>query len=78
MRLIIKDKKRVIMTGSIIINAVIISFDLLKDLGNSIKNETCYIVKHISFLAEHAIEIEIRQLLSKYSHGNRIYKHRKQ
>ena len=30
------------------------------------------------FLAEHAIKNEIRQLLSKYKHGNNIHEHRKQ
>ena len=36
------------------------------------------IIQHNEFLAEHTIKNEVRQLLSKYKHGNDIHKHGKQ
>ena len=53
-------------------------FDLPKNVGNNLKHEICFIIKHIELLPEHAIKNEIKQLLSKYKHGNDIHEHGKQ
>ena len=49
-------------------------FDLPKDAGSNMVNETDSIIKH----NEHTIENEFRQLLSKQKQGNDIHEHRKQ
>ena len=53
-------------------------FDLSKDSGINLKHEICFIIQHNEFLAEDTIKNEMRQLLSKYKHGNDIHKHGKQ
>ena len=51
-------------------------FDLPKDAGVNLKNEIYSIIKHNELLAEHIIKNEIRQLFSKYNHGNHIHENR--
>ena len=55
-----------------------ILFDLPYDTGTNVKHKTESIIKHNKLLAEHIIQNEIRQLLSKYNHGNNIHELRKQ
>ena len=55
-----------------------IHIDLSKDIDNNLKHEFDFIIKHNALLAEHAVKNEIRQLFSKYKHGNNIHQHRKQ
>ena len=66
MRVIIKENKLVIIT-----EPKTICFDLPKDVGNNLKHEIDFTVKHIEFLAKYTIKIEISQLLPKYKHGNK-------
>ena len=40
------------------------------------KNEIDYIVRLKHFLAKQVKEDKMRQLLSKYDHGNDVYEHR--
>ena len=42
------------------------------------EHETDSIIEDNELLAEHAIKNEVRQLLSKYKHGNDIHQHGKQ
>ena len=53
-------------------------FDLPKDADNNSANEINSIIKHTEVLAEYTIKNEVRQLLSKYRHGNNIHEHGKQ
>ena len=48
-------------------------FDLPKDGDNNLKHGNDSFIKHNEFLAEHTIKNEIRQLWSKYKHGNDIH-----
>ena len=41
------------------------------------EHETDSIIEDNELLAEHAIKNEVRQLLSKYKHGNDIHQHGK-
>ena len=45
-------------------------FDLPKHADINLKDEIYSVIKHNELLAEHTIKNEIRQLLSKYKHGN--------
>ena len=78
MGLIIQNKKFVIITEEITLNSVMVCLDLSKDFDNDIKNEIDIIMQCNKFLAEHAIENTIKQLLSKYNRRNEINEHRKQ
>ena len=73
MGVIIKDSNLVIIK-----EPRIILFNLPKDVDNSLKYETGFIIKHNKFLAKHIIKSKISQLLSKYKHGNDIHDHIKQ
>ena len=53
-------------------------FVLPKDVGNNVKHVLESIIKSNEISAEHTIKNEIRQLLSKYKHGNNIHVHEKQ
>ena len=53
-------------------------FDLPKDLGNNLKHEIDFIIKHKEFLADQTMENKISRLLSKYKYENDIHKHGKQ
>ena len=44
-----------------------IRFNLPKDLGNNLRHEIDFVIKHNNFLAEQTIKI---RLLSKYMYGN--------
>ena len=52
-------------------------FDLPKDADSNLANEIYSIIKHNELLAEHTIKNEVRQLLSKYKHGNNNHEHGK-
>ena len=52
--------------------------DLPKDAENNLKYEIYSFIKLNKLLTEHTIENEIRQLSSKYNHGNDFHEHRKQ
>ena len=41
-----------------------------------LKHETYSVIKHSELLAENTIKSEVRQLSSKYKHGNDIPEHR--
>ena len=43
------------------------------DADNNLANEIDSIIKHNELLVEHTIKKEVRQLLPKYKHGNRIH-----
>ena len=73
MGLITLDNKLVIITLP-----KTIYFDLPNDLGNNVKLEIDFIIKHNEFLAEHAMKNEISQLLSKLKHVKDIHEHGKQ
>ena len=49
-------------------------FDLPKSDYINLTHEPFSITKHHERLAEHVIKNEVTQLLSKYQHGNDIYK----
>ena len=51
--------------------------DLPRDIGINFKHELSFIINYSEHLAEHTTENEIRQILSKYKHGNDIHKHGK-
>ena len=68
----IGDKKLVITT-----EPKAIHFHLSKNVDNNLKHETDLIIKHNDLLAVHTIKNKIRQLLSKYKHGNNIHEHGK-
>ena len=53
-------------------------FDLPKDVGNNLKHEIDFIIKHKEFLADQTMENKISRLLSKYKYENDIHKHGKQ
>ena len=53
-------------------------FDLPKDVDNNLEHETNSIIKHNELLDEHTIKNKVRQLFSKYKHGNDIHEHGKQ
>ena len=55
-----------------------ILFDLPSDTGNNVMHKTESIIKHNDLLAEHIIQNEIIELLSKYNHGNNIHELGKQ
>ena len=48
-------------------------FDLCKDVDNKLEHEIFSIITHNEGLAEHPIQNEVRQSLSKYKHGNDIH-----
>ena len=52
-------------------------FHLPKDVDNNLEHETNSIIKHNELLAEHTIKNEVRQLISKFKHGNDIHEHGK-
>ena len=54
------------------------NFDWPKDVDENLKHEIEFIIKTNESLAENKIKNEIKQLLSKYKHGNNIHEHRKQ
>ena len=49
--------------------------DLRNDAGIGLKRKIYSIIKHNQRLVEHTIKSEVRQLLSKYKHGNDIHEH---
>ena len=49
---------------------------LHRDVKN-LKHESDSVIKHDELLAKHTIKKQIRQLLSKYKHGNNIHEHGK-
>ena len=51
-------------------------FDLPKHVEKNLKHEINSIMKNNELLAEHTIKNEIKQLWSKYKHGNNIHEHR--
>ena len=51
-------------------------FGLLKDSDNNLKQEIYS--EDTELLAQHRIKTKIRQLLSKYKHGNNIHEYQKQ
>ena len=55
-----------------------VHFDLPKDVGNNLKHEIDFIIKHNECLAEHVIKKKWCQLLFKYKHGKDIHEHVKQ
>ena len=59
------DNKLVITT-----EPKILYFDLPKHADINLKDEIYSVIKHNELLAEHTIKNKIRQLLSKYKHGN--------
>ena len=54
------------------------NFDKPKDFDGDVKHEIEFIIKINQSLAENKIKNEIKQLLSKYKHRNKIHKRRKQ
>ena len=48
-------------------------FDLPKKSDDNLINEIHFIIQNNELLAVHTIKKEIRQLLSKYKHGNNIH-----
>ena len=69
----IGDNKLVVTTGRKTFH-----FDLHKDVVKNLKHEIDSVIKHDELLAKHTIKKQIRQLLSKYKHGNNIHEHGKQ
>ena len=67
------DNKLVVATGYKTFH-----FDLPKDVDKKLKYKIDFIVKHNELLTEHIVKSKIRQLLSKYKHGNDIHEHEKQ
>ena len=57
---------------------IIIHFHLPKDASNNWMHKIESIINHYEFLVEHTIKKKVRQLLSKYKHGNDIHKDEKQ
>ena len=53
-------------------------FDLPKDVDSDLVNEIDPIIRHNEILGEHTIKNEVRQLFSKYKHGNDTHDHGKQ
>ena len=53
-------------------------FDLPKDTDNNFTHEIYSIKKHNELSIKYTIKNKIRQLLSKYKHGNYVHKHGKQ
>ena len=53
-------------------------FDLFKDVGNNLKHEIYFIIKHQQFLAEKTTKDEFSQFFFKCKHGNDIQEHEKQ
>ena len=51
---------------------------LPKDADINLKDKIHSIIKHNVLLPEHTTKNKIRQLLSKYKHGNYIHEHGKQ
>ena len=45
-------------------------FNLPIDVHIHLKHEIYFIIKHNELLAKHIIKSEVRQLLSKFKHGN--------
>ena len=73
MRVIIKDKKLVIIT-----EPKTTYFDLPKKVDNILKHEIDFIIKYKWFLSEHTTENEVVRLLCNHKHGNDIHEHEKQ
>ena len=53
-------------------------FDCPKNVDENLNYEIGLIKRINESLAENKIKNEIKQLLSKYTHGNNIYEHQKQ
>ena len=68
-----RDNRLVITTEPRTLN-----FDLPKDAGINLKHEIYSIMKYNELLAEYTIKNEVRQLFSKYKHGNDIHEHGEQ
>ena len=64
------DNKLVITTGHKSFH-----FNLPKDVDYNLKYKTDFIIQHYELLLELRIKNKIRQLFSKYKHGNNIYKY---
>ena len=54
------------------------SFNLPKNVSTNFKYGIDSIIKQNEYLAYHPLKNGIRQLLSKYKHGNKIHQYRKQ
>ena len=55
-----------------------LNFDWPKDIDESLKQETEFIIKGNGSLSENKLKNEIEQLLLKYKHENNIREHKKQ
>ena len=53
-------------------------FDWPKVVDENFKHEIEFIIKSNESLAKNKVRKQIKQLLSKYEHGNNIHEHRKQ